>query len=260
MKQGPSSNTGRILINGHELYLETHGPVDGRAVILLHHGLGSVNSWKAQIPALVEAGWRVIAYDRWGFGRSDPRPRLAIPNFEDDVQDLHELMSQLGITRAALLGHSDGGTVALHFASHFPDHCTRLVVVAAHIYVEEKMAPGIHNVRENYLHDPRFREGLSRMHGDKTEGLFNNWFNGWLREENMDWDMRPLLKRIPCPVLVVQGEEDEHATGQHARDLAASLQQGELWLVPGASHMLPQERPDEFNQRMLEFLNREPAE
>jgi len=67
--------------------------------------------------------------------------------------------------------------------------------------------------------------------------------------------MRPLLSRIICPTLVVQGEDDEHATLQHAHDIAESIPGAELWLVPGAMHMLPQDLPEVFNQKLLEFLS-----
>ena len=66
--------------------------------------------------------------------------------------------------------------------------------------------------------------------------------------------MRPVINQIACPCLVVQGLEDEHATPQHARDMAAAIPDAELWLVPGAGHMLPQDFSEEFNQRMLKFL------
>ena len=66
--------------------------------------------------------------------------------------------------------------------------------------------------------------------------------------------MRPTINQIACPTLIVQGLDDEHATAQHARDIAAAIPGAELWLVPGAGHMLPQDFPEEFNQRMLKFL------
>ena len=67
--------------------------------------------------------------------------------------------------------------------------------------------------------------------------------------------MRPLLAGISCPALVIQGEQDEHATPQHARDIAAAIPGAELWLLPGAGHMLPQEAAERFNPRLIEFLS-----
>jgi len=176
-----------------------------------------------------------------------------MPLFKEDVKDLVSLMDYYNLKKAVPIGHSDGGTIALYFASQYPQRVSLLVIVAAHIYLEEKMEPGIEGLRQMYEDQPKFREALRREHGDKVDDVFYGWYDSWLEEENLDWDMRPSLKHITCPVLVVQGLDDEHATSQHARDIAAQIADSELWLVPGAGHMLPQDNPTEFNDRVLEF-------
>jgi len=243
-----------MLINNRSLHVETHGPPDGATVILLHHGLGSTQAWRGQIPALSAAGYRVIAYDRWGYGQSAPRPALDAPGFEDDLADLDEIFITNSIQRAALIGHSDGGTIALYFASRFPERVASLVTVAAHIYLEPKMGPGILGIRQAFENDPRFRVGMRRIHGDKFETVFQHWFDGWHTPAALTWDMRPLLGRIACPALIIQGQADEHATPRHAEDIAANIPGSELWFVPGAKHMLPQDSADEFNRRVLTFF------
>lgn len=244
-----------VMVNGHSLYVEIDGPQNGPVVVLLHHGLGSVRAWNAQIPVLVAAGYRVIAYDRWGYGGSDARPQLSPPGFEDDLLDLGYLLDELKAQPVSLVGHSDGGTISLYAAAQQAQRVSRLVVVSAHIYFEPKMEPGIYGVRQAFESDVRFRKGLRRVHGDKAESVFRNWFDGWIKPENLSWDMRPVLSQITCPTLVAQGVEDEHATPQHARDIAMAIPHANLWLEEGARHMLPQDRPDEFNARLLEFLN-----
>lgn len=243
-----------IKVNGHHLYVETHGTQSGAPVVLLHHGLGSVRAWRGQIAALAQAGYYVVAYDRWGYGRSEFRYGIDMPSFGTDLADLETLLDSLQICKAALVGHSDGGTIALYFAAQYPERVWCLVTVAAHIYVEAKMQPGILGVRQAFQKDMRFRESLQRVHGDKFETVFSNWFDGWHRPECLTWDMRPVLARIVCPALIVQGMEDEHATPCHAQDLAAAVPAATLWLVEGASHMLPQEKADLFNDRLLAFL------
>jgi pimeloyl-ACP methyl ester carboxylesterase len=241
-------------LNGHSIYYEQYGPEMGPAVILLHHGLGTLGAWEEQIPAFVDAGLRVIAYDRWGYGMSDPREQLALPYFEDDLDDLLALLEALKIQTASLIGHSDGGTISLYFAEIHPERVERMVIVAAHIYVEPKMVPGIESLREAFEQEPKFQEGMQRVHGEKWERVFWNWYGGWANEATLSWDMRPLLLRVACPVLVVQGLQDEHATPRHAEDLASAIPAAELWLVEGGVHMLPRELPQIFNQRVLEFL------
>lgn len=243
-----------MLINGRNLHVECHGLPDSPAIVLLHHGLGSVRAWAPQVPVLAAAGWRVVVYDRWGYGKSDPRPALSVPHFRDDLEDLEALLEAFDLERAAMLGHSDGGTIALHFAASRPERISCLVTVAAHIYVEPKMERGIESLRKVYESDPRFRRAFCRVHGDKSEAVFLNWYNGWCRSDNLNWDMRPALRRIACPILVVQGLEDEHATPQHAQDIAEAIQDAELWLLPGAGHMLPQEVVEDFNRRVVDYL------
>lgn len=145
------------------------------------------------------------------------------------------------------------------YALTHPEQIAGLVIIAAHIYIEPKMISGIETVRGDFEDDPRFRSQMKRVHGENTDKVFWGWFNGWTNPVIREWDMRPQLSKLTSPTLVVQGLEDEHASSQHARDLANSIPQAELWLVPGADHMLPQQMPDRVNQRSLAFLETVPA-
>lgn len=243
-----------LIINEHELHVEVSGPEDGLPVVLLHHGLGSTRAWKAQTSAFAAAGWRAIAYDRWGYGLSEARPAFSMPFFNDDLDDLARLLDLLRLEQVSLVGHSDGGTIALYFASQRHDRVRSLVSIAAHIYYEPRMELGIEGVRLSYEHDALFREGLARVHGEKSEAVFWGWYNGWRKPEHTKWDIRPALRQIESPALIIQGKEDEHATPQHALDIASAISGAELWLVPGVKHMLPQGIPEAFNQRVLGFL------
>ena len=243
-----------VPVHGHDLYIERHGAPDRPVVILLHHGLGAVQAWEAQVPALVDAGLQVLAYDRWGYGRSQARVEFSMPTFRDDLNDLAFILEYYDFDRVSLIGHSDGGTIALYYAAEHPDQIVRLVTVAAHIYVEPKMKSGIDETRLAYEQNERFRIGLSKLHGENADRVLYGWYSGWRGPENLQWDMRSTLARVDCPVLVVQGDADEHATPQHARDLANALLEAKLWLAPGVGHMLDQEYPEAFNRRVLAFL------
>lgn len=250
----PPPAAGRLTVDGHALAWEAQGDPRAPVVVLLHHGLGSRRAWRAQLPALAGAGWRALAYDRWGYGQSDPRPALDLPHFTRDRRDLEALLAALGVERAALIGHSDGGTLALEFAAALPDRVAALVVVAAHIYVEPAMIPAFADLRRRFEAEAGLRQGLRRAHGDRARQVFFNWHDGWAQPEHLAWDLRPRLAAVRCPALVVQGQDDEHASPRHAHDLAAALPQATLWLEPGAGHMLPQDQPDLFNRRALAFL------
>jgi pimeloyl-ACP methyl ester carboxylesterase len=246
-----------VEINGHDLCIETVGPPDGPVVIFLHHGLGAIRSWKEQIPLFSAAGFQVIAYDRWGHGASTRRQQWSMPYFEPDLVDLERVLGELGHQQVALIGHSDGGNIAMLYTLAHPDQVSCLVIIAAHIYVEQKMISGIQSVKYKFDTDFRFRSQMKRVHGENSEQVFWGWFSAWSNPEIRGWDMRSEIKRISTPTLVVQGLEDEHASPQHARELADAIPEAELWLVPGGSHMLPQQMPEEFNPRLEQFLRQE---
>lgn len=236
-----------LCIRGHEIYLARSDRGKAPLVVLLHHGLGNLQAWQAQLEFLIAHGISVLAYDRWGYGRSDDRPSLDPPYFEEDVQDLKTLLSKEN-RALVLVGHSDGGNVALSYASHYPQNVLGLIVVAAHIYFEPKMAEGILELFRSYRENEAFKKGLQRAHERKA--VFERWFEAWTRL-GMGWDMRQTISNIHCPVLVVQGSEDEHATAQHAIDCAAALSNGRVEIVAGANHMLPQKSSDIFNRILM---------
>jgi pimeloyl-ACP methyl ester carboxylesterase len=249
----PLTKTGSTEVSGHTLYWERHGAPEMGTLTLLHHGLGSVRSWRRQIPALSKAGWEVFAYDRWGYGRSDPRPEFADRFLMQDALEAIHLLDLLGIDRTALMGHSDGGSIALLMAAMQPVRFPHLVVIAAHIYYEEKMRAGLLSIAGE-ANRPPLSIALMREHGDRAEELADMWIKHWLESDPGSLEMSDQLAQISSPTLVIQGELDEHATPQHARDIATSVQHGELWLVPEVGHMPPHEIPEEFNRRVLDFL------
>lgn len=232
------------------------GDVAVRPVVLLHSGLGSVADWEAMLPALTGAGFSVVAYDRWGYGRSDHRDGFAPPDFEADVDDLSGLLGALGVSRPQLVGHSDGGSIALAHAALAGDAVRSVLAVAAHAYLELKMLPGIRALQRQFEDDPGMRDKLAAKHGPRAEPMARAWFAGWLRREAWQWDMREKLAAVRCPTLVVQGLEDEYATPDHARDIAAAVAGAELELLPGVGHMVPQAVPDQFNSLAVEFAER----
>jgi pimeloyl-ACP methyl ester carboxylesterase len=244
-----------LQVNDHALYVERHGSPEKGTLTLLHHGLGSVRSWRRQVPEFVDAGWEVIVYDRWGYGRSDPRPEFADRYLLQDAHEALKLLDLLNISQSALIGHSEGGSIALLIAALQPARITCLVVVAAHIYYEQKMKAGLLSIAGS-AEEPPLSTSLKREHGGRAKALTRMWIEHWLGSDPSSLDMSDRLGDIRSPVLVIQGELDEHATLDHARDIASGVQLSELWLIPAVGHMPPHEIPDEFNRRILTFLSR----
>jgi pimeloyl-ACP methyl ester carboxylesterase len=115
--------------------------------------------------------------------------------------------------------------------------------------------PGIQGTQKAFIQNERMRAGLERLHGDKFDTVFHAWYQGWTKSEHLHWDIRPLLSKIDCPTLVIQGIEDEHVTPKHAQEIARAIPGAELWLEPDIGHMLPQDIPEEFNRKVINFLH-----
>lgn len=256
--QNEPRDRGLVEIHDHQLYWERYGEPSDPLILMLHHGLGSMRSWRRQIPAFVQEHWQVLLYDRWGYGRSDERPSFQDGYLLDDTEEAFLLLDTLGIEELTLLGHSDGGTIALLMASQQPQRINAIVVVAAHIYFEPPMADGLDLIAQS-VSDPKVLAGLKREHGERALRLVDAWLEHWRSTDPASLSMHHLLAKITCPALVIQGELDEHATSQHAVDIAEAVQNGDLWLIPNVRHMPPSEIPVLFNQRVLEFLDKTSA-
>lgn len=129
-----------IDVNGVEIYYVEQGPTDGPAVMLLHGFGGSTFTWRDTMPALAEAGYRVIAFDRPPFGLSDKSPDVDYA-LDAQVGLTAGLMDSLAVESAVMVGHSAGGGVIAHFATMYPDRINALVFVAGAVRVGSQTAP-----------------------------------------------------------------------------------------------------------------------
>jgi len=240
-------------INGHSLYWEMYGSNTGSNIILLHHGLGSTRSWKRQILTLVENGYRVVLHDRWGYGRSEPRQEFAPRFLHKDAEETVALLQTLGINNAAFMGHSDGGSIAIIIASQYPSFVDKLILIAAHIYIEPKMAKGLRMIQIASKSSP-LKDVLEQEHGAGYQSLVQAWISCWNRHSPLTLDLQREVNTVRCPALVIQGERDEHATPKHAEDIAQGIMDANLWLIPKVGHMPPHEIPEQFNKRVIQFL------
>lgn len=248
------SENGLHQINGHSLYWEMYGSNADSTIVLLHHGLGSTKSWKRQILTLVESGYRVILHDRWGYGQSDPRQEFTKGFLHEDAEETIALLQVLGIENATFVGHSDGGSIAIILASNYPSYVDNLILIAAHIYIEPKMEKGLRVIQIASKASP-LKDVLEKEHGVNYLSLVQAWISCWRRHGPRTLDLRAELNKVRCPTLVIQGEKDEHATQQHAQDIAKGITEAKLWLIPEVGHMPPHEISEEFNERIIQFLN-----
>lgn len=208
--------------------------------VFLHEALGSVGQWKSFPYELCRAtGLDGIVYDRVGHGRSSPMRKPRDPLFyrEEAEVSLHGLLHALNVRRPLLFGHSDGATIALMYASRFPDTTEGVVSEAAHVVIEDVTVDGIREARVQYA-TTDLKEKLSRYHAEKTDAVFSAWADTWLDPAMAEWEMLDDLRAIRCPLLVVQGDGDQYGSRRQV-DLIAEHTGGPaeiLWLE-GVGHV-----------------------
>ncbi len=204
-------------------------------LVFLHEGLGSLWMWK-DFPARLCAalGCRGLVYSRPGYGRSTPRAADDIWDLDFMHRQAHEVLPALlealdvdtAIDRPWLFGHSDGGSIALLFAAQFPEHLAGAVVLAPHIHVEDLTVASIGAARQAYLQTD-LRQRLARHHDD-PDSAFWGWNRIWLYPAFKQWSIEQEVASVRCPVLGIQGLDDEYGTLEQIRGIARAVPKPEL--------------------------------
>lgn len=232
-------------------------PAHAAPIVLLHDSLGCVELWRDFPAALCAAtGRRVVAYDRLGFGQSDPYPGKLAPDFvaaeaEGGFAAVHE---QLGIDRFIVLGHSVGGGMAVHAAARYGADCVALVTESAQAFVEDRTVRGIEAARDLFK-DPGQRERLARYHGAKAGWVLDAWISTWLSPAFVDWSLRPVLPGVACPTLVLHGLDDEYGSVRQPETIAR-LASGpaQLEILAGPRHVPHRENPAQVLALLKDFM------
>jgi pimeloyl-ACP methyl ester carboxylesterase len=251
-------------INGHNIHYKIipAGTEESRLpwLIFLHEGLGSIAQWKdfpeemsgrLQLPALV--------YDRYGHGKSDGLKEKRSSDFLKIAaqKELPALLEALKIQSPLLLiGHSDGANVALHFAAEFPQRTLAVVSEAAHVMLEDVSRSGIRNT-EKLFQETNFRDYLARYHDQHTDNMFYGWAHTWLHEIEDGWSMQDDLSRITCPVLAIQGEDDEYGSfAQLAYIKQHCTGATELLFIPDCGHNPHFQQREAVVNNIAEFIRK----
>ncbi|CVI63282.1 alpha/beta hydrolase (plasmid) [Agrobacterium leguminum] len=191
-------------------------------IVFLHHGFGCVADWKG-FPQKVAhiTGHPALAYSRQGCGGSSPPPKVHDENYlhEEARQFLPRLLDALSVEQCHLYGHSDGATIALLFASAFPDRVRSAVVEAPHVFAEQITLDGVRALTERFETDPFLLRKLARYHRDAV-GAFQGWSQPWSLPQFRDWTIVGELDKLSLPLLVIQGSSDPFGTMEHARLIA----------------------------------------
>lgn len=235
-----------------------HSESDGPGIVLLHEALGTIALWR-QFPArLAEATGRdVWVYERRGYGQSssEPLPR-PLDYLEQEGQVwLPRLLQALGLDNVILLGHSDGGSIALVAAGAIPGQVAGLITMAAHVSVDPLTLQGIQATGERYR-TTDLGERLARHHGERGKLLFDAWQETWTRDDfQQAMDFQPWLSGIRCPALITQGENDEYGLPQQVTDIVRGIGfHASPVFIPDAGHSPHFEQPELVLALISEFV------
>jgi len=221
-------------------------------IVFLHEGLGSVAGWR-DFPRTVcdRLGAPGLVYSRRGYGRSTALdgPRAADYLHREAWDVLPALLAALGIEPPFLVGHSDGGSIALLYAArHDP---LAIAVMAPHVFVEDVTIDGIRQARAAWQQG-RLKDAVARLHDD-PDGAFFGWNDGWLEPAFRFWNIEAELPRIRCPVLAIQGYDDQYGTMEQLDRIARAVPHAQLMKLEACGHA-PQRDQSEVVARAIETL------
>jgi pimeloyl-ACP methyl ester carboxylesterase len=259
----PHARSFDLPLDDHALRVRTIAAADGAGahrptLVFLHDSLGCITVWRDFPERLAAAlGCDALVYDRRGYGASSPfGPAPRAPGYlEDEADVLARVLDACGVQEAVLFGHSDGGSIALVAASRRPELVRAVVTEGAHVFVEERTLAGIRAAREA-LRTTDLRERLQRHHGERTDAVTSAWIDVWLSPAFRDWDITAYLPGIRCPVLVLQGADDEYGTPEQVCAIAGGVASPtRASLIPGVGHTPHRAVPDEVLRTTLAFLH-----
>lgn len=248
--QAVASDDIRVTVEGGRIYARRWAINTGHAnertpIVLLHDSLGCVELWRDFPEQMAQAtGHDVIAYDRLGFGKSDPYPGQLEIDFihKEATTSFQALRDALEIEDFIVFGHSVGGGMAIGCAATYPMDCKAVITESAQTFVEERTLKGILKAKQAFQQPDQLNR-LQKYHGDKAAWVLNAWIDTWLAPGFADWNLDEDLRRVQCDVLAIHGDQDEYGSRAHL-DRIAHLTAGRVTarLLEGCGHVPHREK------------------
>jgi pimeloyl-ACP methyl ester carboxylesterase len=253
----------RLNAGGHQLEYAWYGapPREAPTLVFLHEGLGCVSMWRDFPRRVAEAtGLGALVYSRAGYGASGqaalPRP---ITFMHDEAQvTLTQVLEATNIREAILVGHSDGGSIALIYAGSGRARQVRgLILEAPHVFVEDITIESIAGTAEAYERGDLKRR-LERHHGENVDCAFWGWNKVWLDPDFRSWNIEEYLPNISMPVLVIQGERDEYGTLLQVKAIEKGCQGFvKSIILPECGHSPHRDQPNRTLDAITSFIHEE---
>lgn len=250
-------------INGHRInynlinqkLLDLQKPV----LVFLHEGLGSIGQWKdfpqnlcnkVNLPGLI--------YDRYGYGFSDSLQEKRKSTFLHDEAFIYlpELIKNMKIkNKIILVGHSDGASIALLYASAFSDNLLGVISEAAHVLLEEISLNGIQKIEQEYKSNESLRKSFSKYHPGISDIMFNGWVGAWLDPDFRMWNIESLLPGIKVPILAIQGEVDEYGSYLQLASIKKHVMaEVEVFYLKNCGHTPHLQATEKVISKMADFI------
>jgi pimeloyl-ACP methyl ester carboxylesterase len=252
-----------LMVQGRSLEVQRIGGLSRNVpeLVFLHEGLGSISHWRNFPEQVADAtGCPVTVYSRYGSGESDllGEERPVSYMHDEALRALPDLLQQLDIEKPILVGHSDGASIALIFAgapAGVPDGVLGLVLLAPHVFVEDRSVASIAEAKTSF-ETTNLPEKLARHHRDAAS-TFWGWNNIWLRPDFRAWNIEEYLPRITCPILAIQGLDDQYGTIAQVQAIAQQSG-GPVEIVPLAEcrHSPQRDQPEAVLAAIAGFVKR----
>jgi pimeloyl-ACP methyl ester carboxylesterase len=252
----------RIDADRGRLFAKCWEPDSGRAdrgipIVLFHDSLGCVELWRDFPERLALAtGHSVVAYDRLGFGKSDPHPGTLDRDFvRSEVRTGFQMLRKaLAIGPFVAFGHSVGGGMAVASAAACAADCRALITESAQAFVEDRTINSILDAKRVFA-DPSQVDRLKKYHGDKAPWVLHAWIDTWLAADFADWNLDEDLHRLQCPLLVIHGDNDEYGTTRHPERIGAQARgNSTVRIVQTCGHVPHREQRDAVIDMITQWL------
>jgi pimeloyl-ACP methyl ester carboxylesterase len=240
----PAAEPAFVHAAGQRLEYRWISPARARAhperpvLVFLHEGLGSTARWKTFPDRVAEAtACPALVYSRCGYGKSD---RLSAPRAVDYLHrealgTLPAVLAKLAITNAVLIGHSDGASIALIHAGEGKWPVRGVVAMAPHVFVEDLTVCSIAQAKVTF-ETTDLAHKLGRYHDDAVS-TFRGWNGIWLHPDFRSWNIESYLPGISCPVLLIQGADDQYGTRAQIEAIARQVRGPvEQVILPDCAH------------------------